>query len=637
MIRRSPRLACGFLIWLAAFAAVYALLCWAPAIYDDQSYIFKNPLVLGSWPGLKAFFLRGAPGYEPLPLLGHWLLHRLVADRVIFYRLTSLLLHGANALLLWRVYRRFLGNDEFSLWAAALFSLFPAHVEALALSTFKTHLAVAFCAFLIIYLQARAGSRLRTAGCWAAMLAAVFCKESALVLPALAWLTVPPGRKNTRPVLLGLVAIAAAYAALRLVWIPLQVQAAPAGAWTGRLLTAAKLSLWYLRQMLWPDGLCLEHSLTPVLSWRDPQALPLLATAGAVLFLTYKIYRWDRVAGIGLAWAAIALCPFLNLIPYFNYSLVADRYMYLASAGFFLCVGRLAARLSQARPGLKSLIALGLGALAACYCSLGLRQAARFCDPLELWSDAARCAPTNPRAHAALGAECSARGHYAQSVAELRLATELDPAYADPYLDLSVAYTRMGRLEDSLAAARQRVALRPDAAGWLNLGASLMEAGLDEEALVPLKRAAAMNPDDPDATLDLGLCWLDLRRWDDALPLLERAARAPRAAARAWAGLGDLWAGKGDIRRSIACYEGALTRDNAQFTVVHKLARQYLALGDTDKAQGLYDAALSRLDKTLATLRANPAAADPQTSAFALKLRAQLSAGRNKIVRSAGR
>ena len=195
----------------------------------------------------------------------------------------------------------------------------------------------------------------------------------------------------------------------------------------------------------------------------------------------------------------------------------------------------------------------------------------------------------------------------------------------------------MGRQEDALAAARQRVSLRSDAAGWLNLGASLMKAGRNKEALIPLRRAAAMNPDDPDAALDLGLCWLDLRRWDDAFPLLARAARAPRAAARAWAGLGDLWASKGDIRRSIACYEAALARDSAQFAVVRKLARQYLSLGSTAKAQGLYDAALSRLDKTLAALRANPAAADPHTAAFALRLRAQLSAGKDAIVRSAGR
>ena len=555
MIRRPPRLAYGSLIWLAAFAAVYALLCWAPAIYDDQSYIFKNPLVIGSWPGLKTFFLRGAPGYEPLPLLGHWLLHRLVADRVIFYRLTSILLHGANALLLWRAYRRFLGSAGFALWAAALFSLFPAHVEALALSTFKTHLAVAFCAFLIIDLQARDGSRLRTAGCWAAMLAAVFCKESALVLPALAWLAVPPGRKSARPILLGLFAIAAAYAALRLAWIPLQVQAAPAGDWTGRLLTAAKLSLWYLRQMLWPGGLCLEHSLAPVLSWRDPQALPLLAAAGAVLFLAYKIYRWDRVAGTGLVWAAIALCPFLDLIPYFNYSLVADRYMYLASAGFFLFVGRLCDRLANpARPWAGRAVRLGLAGLAAAYCALGLRRAALFCDPLALWSDAARCAPSNPRAHAALGAEYSARGRQQEAVDELLLAARLDPGYPEPWLDLAVAYYRLGRLDDAIAAARRCVSLRPDAAGWLDLGAFLLEAGRPAEALAPLRRAEALSPTDPDAALDLGLCWVDLRRWEEALPLLSRAARYPRAAARAWAGLGELWTGRGDLRQARECY-----------------------------------------------------------------------------------
>jgi tetratricopeptide (TPR) repeat protein len=265
----------------------------------------------------------------------------------------------------------------------------------------------------------------------------------------------------------------------------------------------------------------------------------------------------------------------LNLVPYLNYSLVADRYFYLPSAGFFLWLGRMAQRwTAPGGPPARHRALWGAALLATGYAVLGMRHAQRFADPLAVWSHTVRCAPDNARAHFALGCACRARGLLPEAAFELRKAVTLDPGHLQSYEVLSWAYAGMGRWDDAIAASRQRLAVRADPSGWLNLGALLLTAGRFDEALPPLRRAVELDPASADARLDLGLCLIRLRRWGEAFLALRPVALSPSPSlsSKALSGLGDIFAARGDHRQSALCYSEALRRDPSRTATMQKLA-----------------------------------------------------------------
>ena len=97
---------------LAAFAIpLLTILVYLPAlhggfIWDDDILVTKDRL-LKSWEGLWSIWFSTEPyDYLPLTLTSFWLEWRLWGLNASGYHLTNVLLHGASALLLWRVLRR---------------------------------------------------------------------------------------------------------------------------------------------------------------------------------------------------------------------------------------------------------------------------------------------------------------------------------------------------------------------------------------------------------------------------------------------------------------------------------------------------------------------------------------------------
>ncbi|MBI5629928.1 MAG: tetratricopeptide repeat protein [Elusimicrobia bacterium] len=486
---RSPGWECLGLF--AVVAVAFAFLVQAPFVYDDLRYVLGNPLVTGPWPGWKTLLLRPDPSlaYEPLIALEHRILYSWAGAQPWIYRGSSLVLHAANACLLLALLRRWPGDKSLAFWGALLFALYPAHVEVLALSTFKTHLEVALAALLVLNIleDEKALSAAVLAACWALFAFALLCKETALLIPLLA---AAAGGKSKKPVpdarlWAGWGVIASAYVALRLGPAPRPLEPLMGGSLGRHALTSGKIGLWLASQFPLPWNPGLEHSLAPVGPWPSLEALLIPAGLGACAMMAAALLRKDHLLGKAAALMSLSLLPFLNIIPLFNFSLVADRYLYLASAGFFLLLVRFCSLIKADR---RTYAPIALGALAFLYAAMDWRRSSLFLDPLELWKQTALAAPRNPRARAALGAECLKRGLYPEAEAELKEALALAPAYLEPYMDLGVLYSQTGRIQEALRIAQARLALRPDAAAWHNLGVFQMKAGKTKEGLLSLEK-----------------------------------------------------------------------------------------------------------------------------------------------------
>lgn len=517
-----------FLLLGGAVFSVFGLAFWAPFIYDDVVFLLNYPEVTGPWGGVKHWLLTpllSSGEYEPLPTLFNRLIFTLFGIQTWPYRLGSLALHWLNACLFYLLGRRLLAASAPALLAALVFALYPGHVELMAIATFKKHLLVFFFAMVLLALQSRRSlpEPARLAGCWTALTLALLCKESALLLPAIALLFGPltedkNSRGPRRDVVLygGMAVLCLAFIFFRSWVLPRQIPPLQTGL-GAHLLTSGKCLLWYLAQLVLPVSLCQEHSFSPVPAVLSPQGL--LVAGGLTLAGAGACWLWrsERLAGAAAAWICLSLAPFINLLPFANFSLIANRYLYMASAAFALVLGSLFRRLPAARLGGLSPAAWLCVVLALIYSSTAMTALARYSDPIELWSHTVGCAPLNPRGYIGLGSALRAKGRLPEAEKALRRSIELAPDYYAAWgrLQLAEVLAGTGRQDEALALAQGQLAHEPWAARGI-IGALLMNRGKFSEALPFLEVAHRMWPESGETAIILGRCYLELNELDQA-------------------------------------------------------------------------------------------------------------------------
>ena len=123
--------------WPPALAlTLLALAAYVPAmqggfVWDDDEYVTNNP-VLRSMNGLGRIWLDvgATPQYYPFTFTSFWIEHHLWGDRPFGYHVVNIVLHAANAVMLWLILTRLAVPGAWL--AAAIFALHPVQAESVA-------------------------------------------------------------------------------------------------------------------------------------------------------------------------------------------------------------------------------------------------------------------------------------------------------------------------------------------------------------------------------------------------------------------------------------------------------------------------------------------------------------------------
>lgn len=378
-----------------AIALLYAPALRSPVIYDDAWHVRDNPafrLPLGEF--LSGLFSRdyfsfaNERTYQPLVTLFHYMTH----DHPVIYRAAGLGIHFLNAVLIYRVAQAFNAGRRPAIFAAMLFSFFPAHTELLNFSSFKGHLFAASCilAVLLSVMQycARTSKTTLPLKSFFFLMLGLLSKESALIAVPLSLTYIaffarpelPRLRRLAAPVVL----ICSAYLLLRFAVLT------PPRAFPRAFDHSSLESLaFYLRTLVVPFPLCLERTLPQGPFW----PFWLAAFAALAVFL-----RRSKESLFFLAWIPVALLPFLHLISFSNVSPVADRYLYLPVAGLCLLLSFHAGRSRRGELALSAALLVWAGITAS-------RNLA-YRSTRALFEQTASCAPLNARAHFLHGMIC---------------------------------------------------------------------------------------------------------------------------------------------------------------------------------------------------------------------------------------
>ncbi|HOW97129.1 MAG TPA: tetratricopeptide repeat protein [Kiritimatiellia bacterium] len=559
--------------WAAALLALafaaYLPVLGAGFVWDDDNHVTENA-TLTSAQGLRGIWLglreNETCQYYPLTFTAFWAQYRLWGLNPLPYHLVNVLLHGLNAILLWRLLARWRLPGAWA--AAAIFAVHPIHAMSVAWVTeLKNVLAGAF--MLLTLLAWEAWDRRRTAGLYAlallAYLAAVLSKTAAAALPVLmllvAWWRKPrlEGRDARAVVpflLLGLAMGAVTmWVEQRLVWgrgPGLELDYAQ------RAFLACRSFWFYAAKILWPAGLNFLYpkwTLDPgrAVAWLAPLALAALL-AGLVA-ARRRLGRGPLVVALYFFLAAPALV-LLHVLYMMRYTYVSDHWIYFGSPALIALVTAGAARaLKDWRQEAAGLLVLVLALLGV----LTWMRASAFRDEETLWRTTLARHPGAWLAANNLGILLGREGRYAEARVLFEDARRLEPAYAETLVNLGniddalrgpdaalawfekalavdsnnpiahfnagFALERLGRREEALAHYRRTLEERPNTGpAHYNMGNTLARLGRLDEAEVHYRSAIEIDPLDALALSNLGSVLTRAGRHAEALEILRRAA-----------------------------------------------------------------------------------------------------------------
>jgi protein O-mannosyl-transferase len=623
--------------WLVAILlTLIVVTAFIPAIdngfvnWDDDKNFLDNPFYRGlGWLQVRwawSTFWLGV--YQPLA----WLLFEV--QYVLWkldprgYHFTSLLIHAANAVVLYALAVTLLVRCRRNTWlesrwnlylgaglASVLFAVHPLRVEAVAWASCQGYLPCALFAMLAVlaYLAAfETDKSLR----WGWLLGSFILFGAALLSHAVAvslpvvlmildayplrrfgagrggWFTPATRRiwwEKIPFVMMSLVfmslAVAARTRALELV----QQNDISAN------LAQACYGIWfYVIKTVMPLDLVAIYPSPSKIMWLDPPfVLGILGVLAVSIGFFLVRRRWPGLLAAWLSYLVI-LAPNLGFLRV-SEQIAADRYSYMAmlpwvmvAAGCFCRLGRASAR---PRPVNLAVVVLGLGAIFGLVV-LTWDQCRTWRDSMTLWTHALNHgADDSSQVHNNLGVELSRQGRFEAAEAHFMKALQRKSNYIAAHNNLGVELARRGMFEAAVAHYAEALRLKPGyIAAHNNMGIALNHQRKFEGAEAHFILALRLDPNFSEAYNNLGVALASQSKFKAAASSYAEALRLNSNYAQAYNNLALIMAtcpeascrdgGKAVKLASRAC---ELTKwKSSEF--LDTLAAAYAEAGDFDAA-----------------------------------------------------
>jgi tetratricopeptide (TPR) repeat protein len=593
------------LILVLAIILTYSPVGWAGYVWDDDVVVTANPVIVGPL-GLKEIWTTSAAQICPLVLTTFWVEHALWGLAPLPYHLVNVLLHGACAILFWRLLRSLQVPGAWL--GAALWALHPVQVESVAWITEmkNTQSGLFFLLsilFFVRWLRARDLDG-RTGGAWNYALTLLFAalamasKSSTVILPLVlclcAWWI--EGRWHWRnlarvsPLFLMSVATSALSIGTQGLHPGPLVEAQLVQTWPARLGAAGDAIWFYLGKLVWPHPLIAIYPLWEIDADQPLSYLPLLAVI-IILFLLWRSREsWSRPYFFAFTYFLIALLPELELADTY----IADHYQYLASMGPLALAGagmvRLAEFVIPGRYWLQSGLCAGLLLIT----SLPSWQRMWAYESNEtFWTDTVAKNPNCWLGYNNLGGALFQQRQIDSAIAQFKRALESYPHYADAENNLGYALYQKGLVDEAMAHYRSATAINPNyAAPHSNLGLALARKGRMDDAIAQYQNALEINPNDSEVHNNLGNALLQKGQADRAVAQYEEALEIDPNNVDAHNNLGSVLAQKGEVDEVINQYQTALAI-NPNYDINHdNFGNALMQKGRVDEAMIQYQKAL---------------------------------------------
>jgi cytochrome c-type biogenesis protein CcmH/NrfG len=454
------------------------------------------------------------------------------------HHLTNVLLHMANAILLFVVLRWMTGAIWRSALVAALFALHPLHVESVAwvaerkdvLSTFFWMLTMmayvhyvnrpGWKRYLLVLINFSLG---------------LMAKPMLVTLPFVLLLLdywplnrfqpravtgsvkdQPPGFRSSgdfkSPILKAVMEKAPLFLMSLVSCVVTVMAQQEAGAISSleivpfkfRIANALVSFVAYMGKMIWPQDLAVfyPHPGSDLQIWKP-------VAAGLFLLIVSTVALWVaqrcRYVFVGWLWYLGTLVPVIGLVQVGEQAM-ADRYTYVPLIGLFIVVVWGFADLVKTWRSRRWVASISAAVLVLALMAGSWLQVAHWKNSVKLFKHALDATTNNYVAHYTLGNALALQGNLAGSVSHYNKALQINPDHAEAHRNLAVGLDRQGKHQEAIQHYAEALRIRPyDAQSHNNLGVALAEQGRLEEAVAHFTEALRIDPNFKEAQRNLEL------------------------------------------------------------------------------------------------------------------------------------
>ncbi|MBI3617940.1 MAG: tetratricopeptide repeat protein [Candidatus Omnitrophica bacterium] len=267
--------------------------------------------------------------------------------------------------------------------------------------------------------------------------------------------------------------------------------------WAEAALTAVWSFVFYIRKFIYPVDLSPLYATPSPVSLENPEILfsVILFAGYAACLARYRGNRWFFFAN-GFFVASIFFL--VRLRSSWGLHEVADRFMYLPSAGFCLLFGLGVERLflrAGARKAANVVLAVALALLFLVLGAQTYRQTQVWENDTTLWAAVIRKGATDRLAYFARGKMYDEKGDHVNAVADYTMAITLDPQFPRAYNNRGIIYGKRGDYPRALADFNRALALYPAfAQAYNNRGLIYFYLREDRLALEDFNKAIELRP-----------------------------------------------------------------------------------------------------------------------------------------------
>ena len=527
----------GVFIFALVLAAVTIFAYW-PAwngglLWDDDVYITNNELLTAPDGLRRIWFSLDSPSqYFPLVYTTFRIEHAVWGLDPTGYHWVNLLLHIANALLVWLVLARLKVPGAWL--AGAIFALHPVQVESVAWITERKNVLMGFF-FLLTLLAWVAFLDEKTKRPWLyyglaliLYLLALSAKTTACTLPVALFLILWLQKKRIsweRIFEINPFFVLGIASGLLAIWWERYHQGTSRAIFTflspiERLLVASRAIWFYLSKLAWPSNLTFIYprwDIAPTHLLNYAWLLTGVLVCGAIYFLRRYVGRCVEVAA---AFFIATLSPVLGFIMLytFRYTFVADHYQYLACIGPIALASAGLINLADVSKNSRTLIFSVALCVVALLATLTWRQAAMYGNIETLWRTTLSRNPNCWMAHNNLGIVLFEKGQLDDAIAHYRTTLQMQPNFWDADYNLGTALLGKGQVDEAIFHCDKAVSMQPnDPDAQVALANALLQKRQIDDAIVHYQKAVAIRPDYFLARYGLGHALLERGKLDAAI------------------------------------------------------------------------------------------------------------------------
>ena len=552
--------------------------------YDDDRYVVDNPHVHN---GLAVDTITWAltsteqANWHPVTWLAHAVDYSLFHQNPAGYHFTSLVIHAANAVLLFLLLAYATARIGPSLFVALLFAVHPINVESVAwVAELKNVLSTFFfLAGIGAYgWYARKPHWTRYLAVASAFVLGLMSKPMVITFPFVLLLLDywPLGRIEGSPptslrvpqfsrsrLLAEKIPLLALSAASAVITMQAQqtggaVRSTAQFSFGVRLENAVVAYAMYLWKMIWPSHLApiYPHPGNSLAAWQVAVSfLILLAVSGVVLKFRSQRYRLT-----GWLWFLGTLVPVIGLVQVGDQAM-ADRYAYIPLIGIFVMVPWSASDFAASR---KLGIAMRVIPAACILLALSVvtrRQLDYWSNNYDLWTHAVAVTDRNFIAQDNLGGALFLLGKPDEAYAHFQAAASINPLDPMSRSNLGAYLQEHGHLPEAIEQDKRVIELTSDpgllAATYANLGTAYRSLGADQQARESYDQALRLNPGQSNAYLGLGQLLEKQNKLDEAITNYSRSVEL-RPTDRGFFLLGHALESAGRPAEALVAYQQAL-------------------------------------------------------------------------------